>query len=343
MRRTVLVHEWVTGGGLAGSHLPPSWATEGGAMRRAIGRDFAAVPGVRVVVTLDDRLPDEPGPWTIVRLGPGQESVRFGELAAEADLTALIAPESGGILAERTRILERAGAAMLGSSSEAVDVAGDKLRLGALLAARGIATPEGRRVVPAEGLPYDFPYPAVLKPIDGAGSVDTFLIRDPAQVPAEAGAMAEALLQPFVPGTPMSASFLAGAGRPRLVAIGWQVMNIREGRFVYQGGMLPAPRTCFDPALGLAVEAIPGLRGFVGVDFVRDEATGRAVVLEINPRPTTSLVGLVRLLPPGWLARAWMDVVGGTLDAENGGWDAGAEAEAVLTFEADGTIRHREG
>src|SRR3954464_11565256 len=68
----VLVHEWVTGGGLAGSPLPASWAAEGRAMRRAIARDFASLPEVRVVVTLDDRQPDDPGPWTVVRVGPGE-------------------------------------------------------------------------------------------------------------------------------------------------------------------------------------------------------------------------------------------------------------------------------
>ena len=30
----VLVHEWVTGGGLAGKPLPASWEREGSAMRR---------------------------------------------------------------------------------------------------------------------------------------------------------------------------------------------------------------------------------------------------------------------------------------------------------------------
>jgi hypothetical protein len=82
---TVLVHEWVTGGGLAGRPLPASWAAEGHAMRRAIARDFAAVPGVRVVVTLDDRFPHEPGPWEVVRVGPGAEEAEFARLAARAD------------------------------------------------------------------------------------------------------------------------------------------------------------------------------------------------------------------------------------------------------------------
>ena len=37
--------------------------------------------------------------------------------------------------------------------------------------------------------------------------------------------------------------------------------------------------------------AIPGLRGFVGVDFVLG-VDGRATVLEVNPRLTSAYVGL---------------------------------------------------
>src|SRR3954452_10376991 len=80
---TVLVHEWVTGGGLAGRPMPASWAAEGHAMRRAIAGDFAALPGVRVVVTLDDRFPEEPGPWSVVRIGAGREGATFPRLVAE--------------------------------------------------------------------------------------------------------------------------------------------------------------------------------------------------------------------------------------------------------------------
>src|SRR3954452_3588271 len=84
---TILVHEWVTGGGLAGQPLPASWAAEGHAMRRAIARDFAALPGVRVVVTLDERFPEEPGPWSVVRIGAGagREDATFPRLVTDAD------------------------------------------------------------------------------------------------------------------------------------------------------------------------------------------------------------------------------------------------------------------
>jgi hypothetical protein len=36
--------------------------------------------------------------------------------------------------------------------------------------------------------------------------------------------------------------------------------------------------------------------------------------VEINPRPTTSCVGLTRLLPAGRLARAWLEAFGYSTD-----------------------------
>ena len=166
--RTVLVHEYVTGGGLAGQPLPESWASEGRAMRRALASDFAEVPGVRVLMTLDARLPDEPGPWTIVRVADPSAIV---SIAAEADHTAPIAPETGGVLTELARILPRS----LGSSPDAIALAGDKLRLAAHLTDLGLPTPLSIVVRLRDGLPRDFEYPAVLKPIDGAGAIGSVL------------------------------------------------------------------------------------------------------------------------------------------------------------------------
>src|ERR1700728_4806853 len=120
--RTFLIHEWVTGGGLAGKALPASWAAEGRAMRRAIAADFACLPcgPIRVIVTSDSRLPDDPGPWTIAA---GDDPARVRELARDADFTVLIAPETSGILASATRDLEHSGARILGSTAAAVELA----------------------------------------------------------------------------------------------------------------------------------------------------------------------------------------------------------------------------
>jgi len=305
-------------------------------MRRALVREFASRPETQVIMTLDSRLNADDGPWSTVRIAAGEEPATFEALAARADYTLAVAPETGGVLAQRARILERSCRRSLGSAADAIELTGDKLRLGAHLADRGIATPASRLVRPQRGLPRDHSYPAVLKPVDGAGSIDTFLVGNVDDLPNETRALEVALLQPFVPGVSLSASFLVGSdGCARLVGVGRQLASVAGGRFQYEGGVLPAPHRWLAPDVTRAVASVPGLRGFVGVDFVYDEATQQAQVIEINPRPTTSLVGLLHLLPAGRLARAWLDS-----PEELAPW---VHSRPPITFRADGTIANEKG
>ena len=147
----------------------------------------------------------------------GDDPARVQELAIAADFTVLIAPETSGILASLTRELEHAGARLLGSRADAVELAGDKARMAKRLQDLSIDTPPTRTVVPGAGLPPDAPYPAVLKPVDGAGSMDTFYLPDAMNLPDRARPMPIALLQPFVPGTPMAPVF-------------WSARRARSGR-----------------------------------------------------------------------------------------------------------------
>jgi len=311
-------------------------------MRRAIASDFASIPGARVVMTLDARLPDEPGPWSLIRIGPDEADDTWARLGADADWTVLVAPETGGILADCSRTLAARGGRTLGATPEAIELTGDKERLETFLRALGIRTPTHRRVIPAHGLPSDAPYPAVLKPIDGAGSTETYWIGSPEDLPESARVEEVVLLQPYVSGIPSSASFLVGPeGRAQFVGIGRQRVEIEEGRFVYRGGVLPDRDADFAPVLARAVEAVPGLRGFVGVDFLRDQNkydhTG-VTILEINPRPTTSYVGLAQLLPPGQLAKAWIETMEGTTEQPAEGLAKWVRSRGPVTFNADGTL-----
>jgi len=281
-------------------------------MRRAIAADFAAIsepPSIQVIVTLDSRLPADRGPWTVERVAAGEAIHRLRRLAPSADFTVLIAPETTGVLAQLTRALRDSGTHLLGSTPEAIELTGDKTRLAAWLKIAGIDTPPTRTLIPAAGLPADWKYPAVLKPVDGAGSLNTYLVADHRSVPFEANTMPVAVLQPFTSGEPMSASFLVGEnGEAFLIGIGAQRMRIRDGRFEYQGGTLPVSCPGALAQVQPAIASIAGLHGFVGVDFLWDFERQHATVLEINPRPTTSYVGLSRLLGPGILARAWLEL-----------------------------------
>ena len=311
-------------------------------MRLALAEDFAAIPGVTVVMTLDDRLADEPGGWGVLRVRPGEERATFARLAAVCDYTLCVAPETGGVLEDRARMIEEVDGWSLGCSPEAVALCGDKLRLADHLIARAIPTPPSRRVWPREGLPRDHPYPAVLKPIDGAGSLDTYFVDSPDDLPDPAKAIPEALLQPFEAGSPMSAAFLvAEDGEPLLVGLAEQHVERRDGQFAYRGGRVPADGPIPAPVVE-AVRSIPGLRGWVGVDFVRCEMSGRVVVLEINPRATTSFVGWREVAPePGALAREWLHRAGNRERSREEGTGSGGTRPVPAPIAGGSTLKVR--
>ena len=78
--------------------------------------------------------------------------------------------------------------------------------------------------------------------------------------------------------------------------------------------------------------------GRVWVDFVLEETSGRATVLEINPRPTTSHVALAWHLTPGVLARAWLGLVAGIPGESGRNLAEFIHSRAPARFSADGTI-----
>jgi predicted ATP-grasp superfamily ATP-dependent carboligase len=86
---------------------------------------------------------------------------------------------------------------------------------------------------------------------------------------------------------------LVSDGR-RAVALSVNAQSVRASRpFSYHGGATPLDHPHAERAAGAALRAcasIPGLRGYVGVDLVLTESD--AVVIEVNPRLTTSYLGV---------------------------------------------------
>jgi hypothetical protein len=310
------LYEWATGGGLVDEpgSLPTSLIREGAAMIGALAADLARIAGSRVTALRDPRVLQLvlPGCEVIDVQSGASRQEEFERLATAADAVILIAPEFDGILLKAARMVVACGGRLLSPSPDFIRVAADKHQTCRRLAAAGVPVPDGVVLEPEERLPVDFSYPAVLKPVDGAGSQDTLLVAGPYDEPPPYPWPRR--LERFVPGLAASVSLLCGAGGQVSLVPCRQLIS-DDGRLRYLGGELPLAAGLAARATTLAERAVavlPPTSGYVGVDLVlgRNPYGSEDFVIEVNPRLTTSFVG-IRAAAKSNLAEAMVRVAQG--------------------------------
>lgn len=241
-------------------------------------------------------------------------------IAADADAVILIAPEFENLLLNRCLIVEEVGGRLLSPSSEFVRIASDKNTAAGRFVENGVPVPHGIAWNPLDPLPQAFPYPAVIKPHDGAGSMGVQRI-DNAGSPLDVTVLGRvARMEKYCVGQPASVAMLCGPAGPRPLPPCSQRMAA-DGSFAYLGGRVPLdqPLGCRATQIARrAVAALPAAVGYVGVDILlgQDDRGEDDYVIEVNPRLTTSYVGLRRLCR-GNLALAMLQAADGqtpTLD-----------------------------
>lgn len=296
---------------------------EGLAMHDAVAADFRRIPGVEVV--------------TLAHAVEEDNEEQIEHLASRCDWSVIIAPELHGELERCCWSVWNSGSRLLGAGPTGIRLTSDKLALAEHWRDHGIPTPAttARDPTPCEA------FPVVWKPRDGAGSTATFLLENALDATrAQAHLQADdysgpMILQEFVPGQAASVSFLVGPHGAFPLLPAYQVLS-HDGRFKYFGGEVPLPPPLADRALRLATRAVacvPDLAGYIGVDVVlgpNRDGSGD-VAIEINPRITTSYVGL-RALADFNLAAALLAVVAGD-DPRPFTWKPGS-----LRWYADGKV-----
>jgi len=291
----LFVCEFITGGGLAGEPIPSGLAAEGEGMLRALLHDLLEIDGVEVVTTRDARLPP-------LAMGVTEIPIRentwecWMECIGQAQAVWPIAPETGGMLERLSRLTLQKERCLIGSRPEAIAVAASKWATAKCLAAGGVPVIETVRVgghVPDSAAGW------VVKPDDGAGCEYTFYFnqrrRLEAWLKSENGQ--DNVIQPYLVGTPASLSLLCSQCMVRILGCNKQLIELCGGRFRCSGVMvnaLSSQRAALQPLAKRIMQALPGLWGYVGVDLVL--APEGPVVVEINPRLTTSYVGLTQAI-----------------------------------------------
>ena len=288
----VFVYEHITGGGLLDQALPSGLAQEGDMMLNALLRDLGDISGTELVTMRDPRLPELALQVAVYTPRSAAECGRVLEQCIDdANAVWPIAPESGGVLERIHRMVLKHGRQLLSSHPDAVHLAASKHATSRCLAQAGIAA------VPTywpDELPHDTGGKWVVKPDDGAGCIETRLFHN--LLEARCWLMSKPgnfVLQPLVSGTALSLCVLCCKGKADLLSCNEQRVVVSDGQFHFLGSVLNAVTdrdgAFQDLARGVAA-AIPGLWGYVGIDLV--QSGSRRIVMEVNPRLTTSYAGL---------------------------------------------------
>jgi predicted ATP-grasp superfamily ATP-dependent carboligase len=313
--RRVFLFEYLSAGG---TDVPAALRAEGIAMRDALCSDLSALSGWSLGIAADPRDPlGAPATGAIdgirgatstlacgTRCGPtavsrgthwlarcaGEPVVDFvAREAARHDQVWVVAPETGGVLAALCEVVPQE--LWIGCDRASIRLTSSKRASVDRLHARGVATPHAFIDDPDVSA-------WVVKPDDGAGSVDTRRHLRLANGQADLVERREAaVLEPWVDGEALSLSLLIGANGAELLAVNRQHVVVDSQGVVSLEGIEVNLTVDGDKRAALArtasavCAAIPGLAGLVGIDLVW-HATRGPVVIEVNPRVTSAYVGL---------------------------------------------------
>lgn len=287
--------EFITAGGLNRAELPQSLVREGMMMRDAVLIDLSVLPNIQIITTHDVRL-DSPLLGSVqIRENDNVMSI-WQDLLEDCDAAFIIAPETDGKLASLVALVNNAHVLHLGCGLTAIEIASSKYQTYKYFKKAKI------NVIPTyhfDELPIEDDQQWVIKPDDGAGCDDTIFVNNFTELQqylankAQTQSIKNLVIQPFLQGMPASISMLCKAGQAWVLSCNLQKIALVHNRFVYKGNVVNSLHTHdanFEIIAKKIAHAMPELAGYVGIDVIvnGDEIT----VLEINPRFTTSFVGL---------------------------------------------------
>ncbi len=287
----ILVYEYFSSGGAGQAFNTECLCSLGWAMLQACIEDCLGA-GHQVHTLIDPRLQGKlPVACTAELVSPEESLTSFRKMLNEVDAVLLITPETGGTLSTLTSLVEESGKLLLGSTSQATGIASDKFASSLALMSHGCKVPATALwPIPVEQL--STPGPWILKPRSGAGCKGVYLTASPdaIKIPPE-----QYLIQEYVPGTAASVAMIVGKSNTIILSVNLQNMVFDPAPH-YKGGAIPLIHPMSEAAMACArvvPQAIPGLRGYVGVDIVL--TANEVYMIEVNPRITFAYCGLRRV------------------------------------------------
>ncbi len=220
-----------------------------------------------------------------------------------------VAPEEDNLLHDLTRIIEKQGVEVLGSTSNAVKITTNKFDMYNALKGKfpvikteQVFFNEKESIHHKKSL-FNEDITRIAKPADGVSCSGVHVVKSAADLKMAQNHIKTItklpyyLIQDYVPGVNASVSLLSNGETAFPLSLNFQDVRLNDGEINYTGGKVPFKHELSDIAMETAknaVEYVDGLKGYVGVDMILN---GEKVhLVEINSRLTTPYVALRRLI-----------------------------------------------
>jgi predicted ATP-grasp superfamily ATP-dependent carboligase len=325
-KNRIFIFEWVSGGGFNSITIPSSLFCEGFGMLRSLILDFKEL-GFEIVTQIDIRIKnlipfiraDE------VHIIDSKDNVYrgFKKMIKSSKYCFIIAPESSYILYNLTKVAKKYCQEILSIDLKGISLASSKLKTYTYFMSYELKTPK-TWLIPEKNNALDKEFieekfralhsPFVIKPLEGVGAESIFYLQTRKDILDffqgsinEIDTNRKYILQNFIPGEDLSVSLIGQSQDKDILASDFSIMSINSQKIIlkdsekgseYFGGETPIKN--YNDMFSSLEKLIsqPDLSDFVGyygIDFIRTRKN-EIYFLEINPRLTTSYIGIRNIL-----------------------------------------------
>ncbi|MFX1379211.1 MAG: ATP-grasp domain-containing protein [Promethearchaeota archaeon] len=320
MNNKIFIFEFVSGGGFNNTIIPTSLFCEGFGMLRSITADFKLLD-FEIYTTLDYRISflskfikaDH-----ILNVRKNENSLKtFKDCVMKCKYVFIIAPETLNILYNLTEIVKKSGKIILSTNLRGIKYGSSKIISHNIFNNVKISTPKTYRIpFKEQTLDLDFiihkfrelKCPIVIKPEDGVGAESINYFENESQIlnfyinfEQKLEKKRNYIIQQFISGSNLSMSIIGSPNlfvNPLILSINSQNINITDKTPEYLGGYTPLEN--YKDIINQLTNTIEKLKnlnieGYFGIDFIEDN-NKLFTFIEINPRLTTSYIGLRNIL-----------------------------------------------
>ncbi|MEE9377113.1 MAG: ATP-grasp domain-containing protein [Candidatus Lokiarchaeia archaeon] len=319
-KNLIFIFEFVSGGGFSQIKIPNSLFCEGFGMLRSIIADFKVLD-FEIYTILDHRIFFLSNflQADIVRKVNENDNYTtiFKDIVNKCHYTFIIAPETSNILYNLTKIVKNCNKTVLSTNLNGIKYGTSKIKTYKLFKSRKILSPRTYSI-PHKKTHFDKDFiiqkfkklksSIVIKPEDGVGAESIYYFEKESQllnflkeIDTNLDKNRSYILQEFIDGMNLSTSVIGAPHideNPIILSVNSQDINIKNLTPEYLGGYTPLSNYKeLIEKLSLILKKINILKieGYFGIDFV-EQHNGSFHFIEINPRLTTSYIGLRNII-----------------------------------------------